>query len=80
VASVAASHELLVARLRSLTGGNTLHVSQLGPALAVNILTSWLSQAGRTVTPEQLHIIYAALNKYMLIGVSTYKSLDVYIS
>jgi len=62
VASVVASHDVIVARLRSL---NTkfVHVSELGAELAMRVLTSWLTNAGRTVTPDQLDIIQSALHK-----------------
>jgi len=62
VASVAQSHDVIVTRLRSLTS-NMLHVGELGAALAMKVLTSWLTKAGRTVTHEQQDIIQTALHK-----------------
>ena len=62
VASVVASHDVIVARLRSLST-KMMHVGELGTALATTILTSWLRKAGRTVTHEQQDIIDAALHK-----------------
>jgi len=62
VASVVASNDVIVARLRSLKT-KFVCVGELGAELAMNVLTSWLTSAGRTVTPEQLDIIQSALHK-----------------
>jgi len=64
VASVVQSHDVLISRLRSLTS-NMLHVGELGPTLAMKVLTSWLTNAGRTVTADQRDIIQTALYKYI---------------
>lgn len=65
VASVAASHDVIVSRLRSLKTQFVL-VGELGAELATTVLRSWLAKAGRTVTCDQLDIIHSALHKYSI--------------
>ena len=62
VASVVASHDVIVGRLRSLTT-KFVQVGELGAELAMTVFRSWLTTAGRTVTPDQLDIIQSALLK-----------------
>lgn len=62
VASVVASHDVIVGRLRSLTT-KFVHVGELGAYLAMTVLRGWLTKAGRTVTADQLDVIQAALHK-----------------
>jgi len=55
---------VIVTRLRSLTS-KVLRVGELGAALAMDVLTSWLTRAGRTVSTDQRDIIQTALHKYI---------------
>jgi len=62
VASVVTSHDVIVRRLRSLTQ-NILYVDDMGTELAIRVVNGWLTNAGRTVTADQLDIIQSALRK-----------------
>jgi len=55
-------------RLHSLieAAENYAEVGPLGPELAVDVLKTWLSQAGRTVTPDQWSVVQAAIDRWAL--------------
>jgi len=62
VVSVVASRDVITTRLRSLSS-HFVHVGELGVELAMKVIRSWLTKAGRTVTSDQLDIIQLALHK-----------------
>lgn len=68
VLSVVQTHQGIMERLHSLieSDENFAEVGPLGTQLAVDVLQSWLEQAGRTVAAEQWFTIEAAIDRYMM--------------
>lgn len=64
VASVVASHDVIVKRLKSLLT-TFLDVGELGAELAMTVVGGRLTRTGRTVTDDQLDVIQSALHKYV---------------
>jgi hypothetical protein len=65
VVSVVKTYRQLVENLQSLCESEDHYcdVDQLGSELAISVLTSWLNNAGRTVTSEQWAIVLSVIER-----------------